>query len=147
MFSTIPEPGMFGLGMVPKEVFLAHSTQFIFLIIRLVHGNVVMVATDTCGKSPITGEWIYGIIWKHVLAFMFFVYYLFVCLTIFLHFYICNVWFILANNRILVFILELFLFLKFLTMFLPVNMRKFCKYIFNSYCKWYIWKRSFKGSP
>ena len=82
--------------------------------------------------------------WKHVLAFMFFVYYLFVCLIIFLHFYICNFWFILANNRILVFILELFLFLKFLTMFLPVNMHKFCKYILNGT---YIWKQLFKGSP
>ena len=127
LFSTIAEPGMFGLGMVPKEVFLAYSTQFIFLIIRLVPGNVVMVAIDMCGKSPITGEWIYGITWKHVLAFMFFVYYLFVCLIKFLHFYICNSWFILANNRILVLILEPFLFLKFIAMFLPANMLKFCK--------------------
>ena len=85
-----------------------------------------MVATDMCGKSPITGDWIYGITGKHVLAFMFFVYYLFVSL-IFLHFYICNVKLILTNNRISVFILELFLFLKFIAMFLPVNMRKFCK--------------------
>ena len=61
LFSTIVEPGMFGLGMVPKEVFPAYSTQFIFLIIRLVPRNVVMVATDMCGKSPIMGEWIYGI--------------------------------------------------------------------------------------
>ena len=52
---------MLGLGMVPKEVFLAYSTQFIFLIMRLVPGNVVMVATDMCGKIPIMGEWIYGI--------------------------------------------------------------------------------------
>ena len=52
--------------------------------------------------------------WKHVLAFVAFVYYLFVCLRKFLHFYICNVSFILANNRILVFILELFLFLRIL---------------------------------
>ena len=43
---------MFGLGMVPEEVFLAYSTQFIILIISLVPGNVVMVATDMCGKSP-----------------------------------------------------------------------------------------------
>ena len=61
LFSAIAKPGMFGLGMVPKEGFLAYSTQFIFLIIRLVPGNVVMVAIDMCGKSPITGEWIYGI--------------------------------------------------------------------------------------
>ena len=140
MFSTIAEPGMFALGMVPKEVFLTYSTQFISLIIRLVTGNVVMVAIDKCGK-------IYGITWKHVLVFMFFVYYLFVYLILFLLFYICNVWFILANNRILVLILELFLFLKFITMFLPVNMHKFCKKIFNSYCNWYIRKQSFKGSP
>ena len=51
---------MFGLGMMPMEVFLAYSTQFIFLIIKLIPGNVVMVATDMCGNSPITGEWIYG---------------------------------------------------------------------------------------
>ena len=61
MFSKIAEPGMFGLGMVPKEVFLAYPTQFIFLIIGLVPGNMVMVAIDMCGKSPITGEWIYEI--------------------------------------------------------------------------------------
>ena len=91
LFSAIAKPGMFGLGMVPKEGFLAYSTQFIFLIIRLVPGNVVMVAIDMCGKRPITGKWIYGITSKHVFAFMFFVYYLFVCLIIFLHFYICNV--------------------------------------------------------
>ena len=60
LFSTIAKPGMFWLGMVPKEGFLAYSTQSIFLIIRLVPGNVVMVA-NMCGKSPITGGWIYGI--------------------------------------------------------------------------------------
>ena len=112
LFSTIAKPGMFGLDMVPKGGVLIYSTQFIFLIIRFVPGNVVTVTIDMCGKSPITGEWIYGITWKHVLAFMFFFYYLFVYLIICLHFYICNVWFILANNRILVFILELLLFFK-----------------------------------
>ena len=61
LFSTIAEPAMFGLGMVPKEGFLAYSTKFIFLIRRLVPGNVVMVATDMYGKSPITGKRIYGI--------------------------------------------------------------------------------------
>ena len=61
MFSIIAELGMFGLGMVPKEVFLSYSTEFIFLIIRLVPGNVVMAAIDMCGKSPITWEWIHGI--------------------------------------------------------------------------------------
>ena len=57
---------MFGLGIAPKEIFLAHSTQFVFLTIRLVPGNMVMVTIDKCGKSPIMGEWIYGITWKHV---------------------------------------------------------------------------------
>ena len=61
LFSTVAKPGMFGLGMVSKENFLAYSTQFISLIIRLVPGNVVMVAIDMCGKSPIMGKWIYGI--------------------------------------------------------------------------------------
>ena len=110
LFSTIAKHRMFGLGMVPKEGFLAYSIQSIYLIKRFV--PAVMVANDMCGKSPITGEWIYGITWKDVLAFMFFVYYLFVCLMRFLHFCICNVWLILANNRILVFILEFILFLS-----------------------------------
>ena len=35
-------------------------------IYLLVPGNVIMVAIDMCEKSPITGEWIYGITWKHV---------------------------------------------------------------------------------
>ena len=26
-------------------------------------------------------------------------------------------------------------------MFLPVNIRRFCKQYFNFYCKWYIWKQ------
>ena len=30
-------------------------------MIRLAPGNMVIVAIDICGKSPITGEWIYGI--------------------------------------------------------------------------------------
>ena len=57
---------MFGLGIVPKETFLAYSTQFVLLIIRLAPGNVVMVALDMCGKSPITGEGIFGITRNHV---------------------------------------------------------------------------------
>ena len=59
LFSRNFKPGMFGLGIAPKETFLAYSTQFMFSIIRLVPGNVVIVSTDMCGKSPITGEWIY----------------------------------------------------------------------------------------
>ena len=127
LFRIIAKPGMFELSMVSKEGFCTYSTQFIFLIIRLVPWNVIMVATDTCGKSPIMGEWIYGITWKHILAFMFFVYYSFVCLIIFLQIYICNVWFILANNRILVFILVLFLFLSLL--FKVYNNVFTCKYV------------------
>ena len=61
MFSRNVKREMFGLGIAPKESFLAYSTQFVFLIIRLVPRNVVMVAIDMCGKSPITGEWIYEI--------------------------------------------------------------------------------------
>ena len=52
---------MFGLGMAPKEGFFVYSTQFIFLIISLIPGKVLMVAIDKCGKSSLTGEWIYGI--------------------------------------------------------------------------------------
>ena len=52
---------MFGLGIAPKEILLAYSTQFVFLPIRLVPGNLVMVIIDMCGKSLIAGEWIYGI--------------------------------------------------------------------------------------
>ena len=40
-----------------------------------------------------------------------------------------------------------FIILKFITMFLPVNMRKFCKQYHNFYSKWYIWKQPFKGFP
>ena len=61
MFSINVKPGMLGLGIVPKEIFLAYSTQLVFSTIILVPGNVVMVAFDMCGKSSITGGWIYGI--------------------------------------------------------------------------------------
>ena len=54
-----------------------------------------MVAIDMCGKHPITGEWIYGIMGKHALAFIFFVFFclfflifLFVCLFKIKYFYI-----------------------------------------------------------
>ena len=57
---------MFRLGVAPKETFLVYSTHFVFLTIRLVPGNVVMVAINMCGKSLTTEEWIYGISWKHV---------------------------------------------------------------------------------
>ena len=61
LFSKIAKPGMFGLGIVPKENFLAYAIQFIFLIIRIVPGNVVMLAINICGKSSITGDQVYGI--------------------------------------------------------------------------------------
>ena len=57
---------MFGLGIVLKEIFLVYSTQFVFLTIRLVPGNVAMVTINMCEKSPVMEEWIYGITWKHV---------------------------------------------------------------------------------
>ena len=56
MFCTIVKTGIFGLDMASKEYFLANSTQFIFLIIRLVPGNVVMVDIDMCGKPPTRGS-------------------------------------------------------------------------------------------
>ena len=34
---------MFGPGITPKEVFLVYSTQFVFLAIRVVLGNMIMV--------------------------------------------------------------------------------------------------------
>ena len=61
MSSAIAKSWMFGLGMAPNKNSLAYSTQFIFLIIRILPGNVVMVAIDIGRKQPVTGEWIYGI--------------------------------------------------------------------------------------
>ena len=66
LFSRNVKLGMLGLGIAPQEIFLAYSTQFVFFTIRLVPGNVVMVAIDMCGKNAITREWIYGITCKHV---------------------------------------------------------------------------------
>ena len=110
LFSRISKPEMFGLGMAQKDNFLAYSTKFIFLITRLASANVVMVAIYMCGKSAITGEWIYGITWKHVLLFMFcLLIHLFDFLILYLHFYICNFWFVLASSKSFKFI---FLFKK-----------------------------------
>ena len=53
LFSRNVKPAMFGLAMVPKQIFLACSTQFVFLTIRIAPGNVVIVASDMCRKSPI----------------------------------------------------------------------------------------------
>ena len=61
LFSTNVKPGVFRVGIARKGNFLAYSTQFVFLTIKLVLGNVVMVAIDMCGKSPIMGDWIRGI--------------------------------------------------------------------------------------
>ena len=58
---------MFGLGMALKGNFLAYLTDFIFLVVRLLPGNMVMLPIDMCGKSPKTGSG-NGITWKHVLA-------------------------------------------------------------------------------
>ena len=44
---------MFGQGMVPKENFLTHSTQFVFFMKRLVPGDVGMVAINILGESPV----------------------------------------------------------------------------------------------
>ena len=60
-FSRIVKPGMFRLGIAPKENFLIYSTQFGFFKIRIVPGNLIMIAIDMCGKNPVTEEWIYGI--------------------------------------------------------------------------------------
>ena len=65
LFSRNVEPGVFGLSMALKENFLVYWTQFVFLT-WLVPGNMITVTIDMCGKNPITGEWIYGITWKHV---------------------------------------------------------------------------------
>ena len=47
-----------------NRIIIGYSTQLIFLIIRLVPGNVIMVASDMRGKSPTTGELIHGITGK-----------------------------------------------------------------------------------
>ena len=61
LFSRNIKPGMFGLGIAAKEVFLGYSTQFVFLTIRVIPGSVVMISINMHRKSPTTGEWIYGI--------------------------------------------------------------------------------------
>ena len=121
LFSTIAKPGIFELAMMLKDNFFAYSTQFIFLIKKFVPENVVMVPLDMYGTSPITEKWIYAKNMYSVLWFCLFTYLFNVCLIIFLFFYICNVWFVLANTRILI-----FLILKFVAMLLPVSMNKFC---------------------
>ena len=80
MFSRNAKPGMFGLGKAPKENFLAYSSQFIFLIIRFVSGNVVMVAIDLGGKSPIIGECIMEL--NESMCYLFVFYVSFVCSSV-----------------------------------------------------------------
>ena len=40
-----------------KENFLTYSTQFVFLIMRIVPGNIDLVATDMSEKSSTTREY------------------------------------------------------------------------------------------
>ena len=49
LFSRNIKPEMSGLGIAPKEIFLAYSTKFVFSTIRLVPGNVVIVSIGMCG--------------------------------------------------------------------------------------------------
>ena len=58
LFSRNAKPAMLELDMASKENFLDYLTQFIFLIMKLLPGSVVLVATDMCTKRPVTGEWI-----------------------------------------------------------------------------------------
>ena len=82
---------MLQLGIAPKETFLGYSTQFVFLRIRLLLENVVMVAIDMCRKNPITGEWIYGITWSHVyfnISVLFIVDTMFILKEVFLNYFL-----------------------------------------------------------
>lgn len=51
LFSIIPKPGMFGLDMASMENFLAYSTKYLLLMIKVVPGKVVTVVIDMCGRS------------------------------------------------------------------------------------------------
>ena len=55
--------GMLELCMTLKEIFrrLLNSVYFFLNKIRLRAGNVVMTASDICGKRPILGDMIYKI--------------------------------------------------------------------------------------
>ena len=87
LFSRNFKPGIVGLGIAPKEVFLGYSTHFVFLTIRLVPGSMVMVAIDMHRKRPITGEWIYGISFRILFRIFIYLFALFVCFSFFL--FIC----------------------------------------------------------
>ena len=101
MFSKIAKPGMFGLGMVPKKNFLAYAIQFIFLIIRHAPGNVVMAAINICGKSSITGDEVYGIRWKYVLAFIFLVFFCLFLNILFVRLIFNNIFTFLCLQRLI----------------------------------------------
>ena len=120
---------MFRLGVAPKETFLAYSTHFVFSTIRLVPGNVVMVAINMCGKSLTTEEWIYGISWKHVylnISFLFTVDTTFILKLAFLLLFVsvlmqghlggCVVAIIV--NVVVVVVVYLFIYLDFLSIYL-----------------------------
>ena len=120
---------MFRLGVAPKETFLAYSTHFVFLTIRLVPGNVVMVTINMCGKSLTTEEWIYGISWKHVylnISFLFTVDTTFILKLAFLLLFVsvlmqghlggCVVAIIV--NVVVVVVVYLFIYLDFLSIYL-----------------------------
>ena len=110
MFSTNAKPGMFGLDIALKENFLTYSTEFVLLIIRLVPGNVVMVAINMCGKIPMTVELRETM--YYLLCFSFI--YLLILFTFIITF-------------IISIIIIIIIILKFITMFLSVNICKFCK--------------------
>ena len=121
LFSTIAKLGMFGLAMMLKENFFCllnpvHLFDHKICSWKRRHGSTWHVQNESHHREVDLRQNMYSI-----LCFCFFTYLFNVCLIIFLFFYICNVWFVLANTRILI-----FLILKFVAMFLPVSMNKFC---------------------
>ena len=151
---------MFRLGVAPKETFLAYSTHFVFLTIRLVPGNVVMVTINMCGKSLTTEEWIYGISWKHVylnISFLFTVDATFILKLAFLLLFVsvlmqghlggCVVAIIV--NVVVVVVVYLFIYLDFLSIYLFIYLFFFfcrcdrysylCCRCFHRYCYFCCW--------
>ena len=151
---------MFRLGVAPKETFLAYSTHFVFLTIRLVPGNVVMVAINMYGKSLTTEEWIYGISWKHVylnISFLFTVDTTFILKLAFLLLFVsvlmqghlggCVVAIIV--NVVVVVVVYLFIYLDFLSIYLFIYLFIFfcrfdrysylCCRCFHRYCYFCCW--------
>ena len=150
---------MFRLGVAPKETFLAYSTHFVFLTIRLVPGNVAMVAMNMCGKSLTTEEWIYGISWKHVylnISFLFTVDTTFILKLAFLLLFVsvlmqghlggCVVAIIV---NVVVVVVYLFIYLDFLSIYLFIYLFYFfcrcdrysylCCRCFHRYCYFCCW--------